>query len=241
MQRHLQLRIEAQGKYLQSVLEKAQETLGRQNLGSAGIEAAKVQLSELVSKVSTEYLNSAFSELTDTPGLHSRQTQASQIADCSMDSCLTTSDGSQKDQELNFRTFQANAPSRAKETGEDSRVEDTEGAWCGNQNERKMFPSETIIFPVHTHSSDLSMSIRVPGEKGRSGTISEARRKEREAEETKLEQPQTKRSAFQLENEKSLKGFGLPYLTSQLDLNAHNENDASSCCKQFDLNGFSWN
>ncbi|KAL5991978.1 hypothetical protein ACLOJK_012890 [Asimina triloba] len=56
--RHLQLRIEAQGKYLQSVLEKAQETLGK-NLGSAGLEAAKVQLSELDSKVSTECLSSS--------------------------------------------------------------------------------------------------------------------------------------------------------------------------------------
>ncbi|KAF3957388.1 hypothetical protein CMV_017598 [Castanea mollissima] len=50
VQRHLQLRIEAQGKYLQSVLEKAQETLGRQNIGTVGLEAAKMQLSELVSK-----------------------------------------------------------------------------------------------------------------------------------------------------------------------------------------------
>ncbi|CAH1441765.1 unnamed protein product [Lactuca virosa] len=60
VQRHLQLRIEAQGKYLQSVLEKAQETLGSQNLGAVGLEAAKVQLSELVSKVSTHCLSSTF-------------------------------------------------------------------------------------------------------------------------------------------------------------------------------------
>ncbi|XXG52471.1 hypothetical protein AAC387_Pa03g0800 [Persea americana] len=245
VQRHLQLRIEAQGKYLQSVLEKAQETLGRHNLGSAGLEAAKVQLSELVSKVSNECLNSAFSELTEMPGLHTQQTQTSQIADCSMDSCLTTCDGSQKDHEihnvgLSFRTFHANAPSCAKETVEDSRVEDTEGAWCGNQIERKRCYPEKIIFPVHSNSSDLSMSIRVPGEKRSSSTISEARPKEREAEVLLEQQPQAKRSGLQLENEKSLEGFGLPYLTSQLDLNARNENDASSCCKQFDLNGFSW-
>ncbi|CAJ2665383.1 unnamed protein product [Trifolium pratense] len=65
VQRHLQLRIEAQGKYLQSVLEKAQETLGRQNLGIVGLEAAKVQLSELVSKVSSQCLNSTFSEMKE--------------------------------------------------------------------------------------------------------------------------------------------------------------------------------
>ncbi|KAK1410925.1 hypothetical protein QVD17_37467 [Tagetes erecta] len=38
VQKHLQLRIEAQGKYLQSVLEMAQETIGRQNMqGEVGL------------------------------------------------------------------------------------------------------------------------------------------------------------------------------------------------------------
>jgi len=54
VQRHLQLRIEAQGKYLQAVLEQAQETLGKQNLGPANLEDAKIKISELVSQVSTE-------------------------------------------------------------------------------------------------------------------------------------------------------------------------------------------
>ncbi|KAF7810598.1 myb-related protein 2-like isoform X1 [Senna tora] len=44
------------------------ETLGRQNLGILGLEAAKVQLSELVSKVSSQCLNSAFSELKELQG-----------------------------------------------------------------------------------------------------------------------------------------------------------------------------
>ncbi|KAG6430586.1 hypothetical protein SASPL_108656 [Salvia splendens] len=82
VQRHLQLRIEAQGKYLQSVLEKAQETLGGQNMGTIGLEAAKVQLSDLASKVSTQCLNAAFPQLSDLC-LHP--------ADCSIESCLTSS------------------------------------------------------------------------------------------------------------------------------------------------------
>ena len=94
VQRHLQLRIEAQGKYLQSVLEKAQETLGRQNLGTVGLEAAKVQLSELVSKVSTQCLNSAFSGIKDV------STQTNQPTDCSIESCLTYGEGQQTDQEM---------------------------------------------------------------------------------------------------------------------------------------------
>ncbi|MFS7989704.1 putative MYB-CC type transcription factor, LHEQLE-containing domain-containing protein [Helianthus anomalus] len=92
VQRHLQLRIEAQGKYLQSVLEKAQETLGRQKLGSVGLEAAKVQLSDLVSKVSTHCINSKL--INDVPMLTNQPT------DCSVDSCLTYGEGQQTEQEM---------------------------------------------------------------------------------------------------------------------------------------------
>nr|CAD1833127.1 unnamed protein product [Ananas comosus var. bracteatus] len=87
VQRHLQLRIEAQGKYLQSVLEKAHETLAKQNLGSApGLEAAKAQLSELVSKVSTECLHNAFT-------FEDVHRHAAQFNDGSVDSCLTSCEG----------------------------------------------------------------------------------------------------------------------------------------------------
>ncbi|KAI3683641.1 hypothetical protein L1987_84151 [Smallanthus sonchifolius] len=94
VQRHLQLRIEAQGKYLQSVLEKAQETLGRQNLGTVGLEAAKVQLSELVSKVSNHCLTFAFS------GVKDGSTHTNQPTDCSIESCLTYGEGQQTEQEM---------------------------------------------------------------------------------------------------------------------------------------------
>ncbi|KAK4478755.1 hypothetical protein RD792_014253 [Penstemon davidsonii] len=100
VQRHLQLRIEAQGKYLQGVLEKAQDTLGRQNVGTIGLEAAKVQLSDLVSKVSNQCLNSAFSGMKELSDLCLQQTQTTQPTDCSMDSCLTSCEGSIRDQEL---------------------------------------------------------------------------------------------------------------------------------------------
>ncbi|KAJ9563715.1 hypothetical protein OSB04_008875 [Centaurea solstitialis] len=51
VQRHLQLRIEAQGKYLQSVLRKAQDTLAGYNSSAIEVEAAKAELSHLVSMV----------------------------------------------------------------------------------------------------------------------------------------------------------------------------------------------
>ncbi|KAI4325545.1 hypothetical protein MLD38_030930 [Melastoma candidum] len=48
---HLQLHDDTQGRYLMSVLEKAQETLGRPNLDMVGLEVARSQLSELMISV----------------------------------------------------------------------------------------------------------------------------------------------------------------------------------------------
>jgi len=120
VQRHLQLRIEAQGKYLQSVLEKAKETLGRQNLGAMGLDAAKVQLSELASRVSTESLDSKFSELKEMNVLWPQQTQEGEIIDYSMGSFLTNSEDSKRDQEIhnkgmNFRAYNGTLCEEVKE------------------------------------------------------------------------------------------------------------------------------
>lgn len=51
VQRHLQLRIEAQGKYLQSILEKAKETLADHTSASPVLKAAHEELTELATKV----------------------------------------------------------------------------------------------------------------------------------------------------------------------------------------------
>nr|CAD1817418.1 unnamed protein product [Ananas comosus var. bracteatus] len=83
VQRHLQLRIEAQGKYLQAVLEKAQETLGKQNLTSSGLEAAKIKLSEQVPEVSNEFLNNGFPNSEEITNISILGAQAIQLADCS--------------------------------------------------------------------------------------------------------------------------------------------------------------
>ncbi|XP_058107675.1 myb-related protein 2-like [Magnolia sinica] len=230
VQQHLQLRIEAQGKYLQSVLEKAQETLRRQNLGSAGLEAAKMQLSELVSSVSTECLNSTFSELNRLACLGTPHTQTTHIADCSIDSCLTSCEGSQKDQEIHNI---GNTHLCPKEEG--SRPEETEPAWCMDLTESR---AQRMMFPIQRNISNLSMST-VQGERGTGRTISEVRQKERDAEEACHERSKT--SVTQLENDKPAKGFRFQGLTAELDLNARDENDAASSSKEFDLNGFSWN
>ncbi|XP_039040730.1 myb-related protein 2-like isoform X2 [Hibiscus syriacus] len=213
VQRHLQLRIEAQGKYLQAVLEKAQETLGRQNLGNTGLEAAKVQLSELVSKVSNQCLNSAFPDLKDLQGLCPQHglTQGTPPADCSMDSCLTSCDGSQKEQEIHnngicLRTYNSNS------LPEDRLLPQTElklfnNIKIGNDAERRMFFADRC-------TSDLSMRMGLQGEKGHPSNNS--RNEDRES-------------------------LRLPYCATKLDLNVHEDNDATSSCKQFDLNGLSWN
>ncbi|KAJ0244521.1 Myb-related protein 2 [Hirschfeldia incana] len=119
VQRHLQLKIEAQGKYLQSVLEKALETLGKQNLGEAGLEAAKVHLSEFVSKVSAEYPNTSFIEQKE---FQNQCTQQMQPPDCSLESCLTSSEGAQdnpktlENNSLGLRTYLGDSTTEQNES-----------------------------------------------------------------------------------------------------------------------------
>ncbi|GMN38936.1 hypothetical protein TIFTF001_008168 [Ficus carica] len=177
VQRHLQLRIEAQGKYLQAVLEKAQETLGRQNLGAVGLEAAKVQLSELVSKVSTQCLNSAFEELKEAQGLCTQPTSQAQGTsqqqpnnDCSMDSCLTC-EGSQKEQEIARNTSIGRVLRPYNNTTTTSSGAFLEPKWYNEAKDTDMFLSERRMYPVErSFDTGLSIGIGVDGgEKGKGG------------------------------------------------------------------------
>ncbi|KAG9151963.1 hypothetical protein Leryth_002226 [Lithospermum erythrorhizon] len=96
VQKHLQLRIEAQGKYLQSVLKKAQETLANYHSSSIGIEAAKTELSQLVSLVDTGCNSSSLSVLTEIEGslLKDSETKQFQWNKYSPDSSQTSSESS---------------------------------------------------------------------------------------------------------------------------------------------------
>ncbi|KAJ4721225.1 Myb family transcription factor family protein [Melia azedarach] len=244
VQRHLQLRIEAQGKYLQAVLEKAQETLGRQNLGTAGLEAAKVQLSELVSKVSTQCLNSTFSDLKDLQGgLCPQQPQANQPTDCSMDSCLTSCEGSQKDQEIHnvgiaLRPFHGTTTLEPKEIVEEPMLQQTELKWGADLKESKFLSS----IGKERCPGELSIGVRSQGEKANgSCSFPDGRFKIRNEEANLLDQTSKKPESAKPENGKLSEGYTLPYFSTKLDLNTHDhENDAATSCKQFDLNGFSW-
>ncbi|KAF3457679.1 hypothetical protein FNV43_RR02337 [Rhamnella rubrinervis] len=98
VQRRLQLRIEAQGKYLQSILENACKALNDQAAVSAGLEAARVELSQLDIKVSSDCQEIAPNEPIKLPSLSEivatldNKTATSVLArlgNCSIYNCLT--------------------------------------------------------------------------------------------------------------------------------------------------------
>ncbi|ESW04431.1 hypothetical protein PHAVU_011G094300 [Phaseolus vulgaris] len=224
VQRLLQLRIEAQGKYLQAVLEKAQETLGRQNLGVVGLEAAKLQLSDLVSKVSSQCLNSAFLEMKELQGFSPHQTQTNQPNDCSMDSCLTSCEVSQKEQEIqnggmSLRPFNVHTFMERKEVIEGpnlNNLPNTDLKWCDPVK-------NTFLTPLSRRSpSNLSMSIGLEGETENGSTI--------------------RKESVKPVAEKVSQDYGLPsfFAAPKLDLTTEDKNTRKSC-KELDLNGFSWN
>lgn len=90
VQRHLQIRIEAQSKYLQSILDKACKALDDQAVASAGLEAARKELSELAIKVA----NDCNGILSVTPVSHNDSDTdknsipylPARLGECSMDS-----------------------------------------------------------------------------------------------------------------------------------------------------------
>ncbi|KAM7488762.1 hypothetical protein LguiB_026246 [Lonicera macranthoides] len=88
VQRRLQLRIEAQSKYLQSILEKACKALNDQAAATAGLEAAREELSELAIKAAT--IDSHGSTSVLPIGENGPTTIPARIGDCSVDSCLTS-------------------------------------------------------------------------------------------------------------------------------------------------------
>ncbi|KAG2384482.1 Myb-related protein [Vigna angularis] len=248
VQRHLQLRIEAQGKYLQAVLEKAQETLGRQNLGAEGVEAAKVQLSELASRVSSQSLDTKFSELKELQVLWPQQTQEGQATECSMGSFLTYSEDSQRDREthnmsLNLIAFNGPPFSVSKDCVEESMHLKPDLTLSEDVKQNMMFLSSSsdgkVVkgdFLQEGPSSLLSMNVGVLEEEkfGRTTLSKEEGWKVRNSTESG-------RMAVKLNHEKISPDYRLPNFEVKLDLNSHDDNDASSHCQQFDLNGFSWN
>ncbi|XP_022722544.1 protein PHR1-LIKE 3-like [Durio zibethinus] len=99
VQRRLQIRIEAQGKYLQLILDKACRALNHQTAASAGLEAAREELSELAIKVSNDCQGMvplddiklpSLSELAAALENKTTSIMPARIGDRSVESCLTS-------------------------------------------------------------------------------------------------------------------------------------------------------
>lgn len=91
VQRRLQLRIEAQGKYLQSVLEKACKAIEDQAVAFAGLEAAREELSELAIKVSNGSQVPFHTTKMTVPSLSELAVAIEHKKNCSAESSLTSS------------------------------------------------------------------------------------------------------------------------------------------------------
>ncbi|XP_019445940.1 PREDICTED: myb family transcription factor PHL8-like isoform X2 [Lupinus angustifolius] len=101
VQKHMQLRIEAQGKYLQSVLKKAQEALTGHNSSTVDVEVAKAELSHLVSIMNKGCPSSPISELTEIRGfsLNCGKRKQNGGTMCSLESSLTSSESEEEEEE----------------------------------------------------------------------------------------------------------------------------------------------
>jgi len=240
VQRRLQLRIEAQGKYLQSVLEKAQDALGKQNLGSAGLEAARVQLSELVSKVSSECLSTELFDTKGTPRSQIHHACTIQLTDHTMDRCLTSYEESQKNRDINntsrrLITYHGSSSQCAGQTSENMELQHAQLS----SNEFGMHPSS--IFPVQKNSSLLPANSRNQRLTDGNSTDSERWENDGDKNYSYHEQPNSKRLALQHEKVKKLNADEQKYSKAYLDLNIHDDDGSAPGCKQFDLNHFNWN
>ncbi|XP_010908091.2 protein PHR1-LIKE 2 isoform X3 [Elaeis guineensis] len=101
VQRHLQIRIEAQGKYLHSMLERACNALINPNLALVGLASIRCDLSELPNVETDDCLGHPHVSLK-LPSLSeiaaacmeekSLNRAIAQIAECSVDSCLTSTE-----------------------------------------------------------------------------------------------------------------------------------------------------
>lgn len=101
VQRRLQLRMEAQGKYLQSVLKKAQETLSGYSACSLEVEHTKAKLSQLASMVDSGCTSSSFSVLTESDGCMLKDAGEKLLRHnrYSLESSLTSSESSESKEE----------------------------------------------------------------------------------------------------------------------------------------------
>lgn len=208
----MQLRIEAQGKYLQSVLKKAQETLAGYSSSSMGVEFAKTELSRLLNMVNTGCQSSSFSELTEARELSLEviERKSMRRTICSMESSLTSSESSGRKEEEK-RPMNSN---------------DCEGN--DDDDHQKSNNTNSVELPLmDVHPQHKPWNSETSNGRKRSGnTISDG---------VCVEQPISKRSQNHVEKSNDhLRTSG--FLPGTIDLNSQYQNDFETGPKAIDLN-----
>ncbi|GLJ45593.1 hypothetical protein SUGI_0959800 [Cryptomeria japonica] len=238
VQRHLQLRIEAQGKYLQAILEKARETLAGHNMGSVGLEATRAELSELASK--------------------------SQVADCSIYSCLTSNESSEKSPTENMHVgvrkrsrsaYENNMQFWQNQMTEDARLQElTAQETLSSPSSRTKSPNTKESFHERT------VSDRILAEENGNSLSFDTKRPEQEMNGLLVDPPARKISVFScnLSLQENSQGCdkGKLYtnqdkphsenfnkfskIAPELDLNSNGDTAISSKERGLDLNCYGW-
>ncbi|KAG5582718.1 hypothetical protein H5410_053345 [Solanum commersonii] len=218
--------------------------------GNSRIRGSQGSTIRIVSKASNQCLNSPFPDIKELSGFHSQHTQATQPTDRSIDSCLTSRDGSSRDNtmhdnQIGLRPFDFTPSIECKDIENDTRLQQKELRWCDNLKEnRRLFSpmneGREKAFTRETNCNNLSMSIGFQDEK-LNGSMNHSDGNFNGTErDVKLFHQVTNRSESVPQRHKSSQEYKLSYFEPKLDLNMHDETDAASSCKQFDLNGFSW-
>ncbi|XP_020582975.1 myb-related protein 2-like [Phalaenopsis equestris] len=232
--------MEVQGKYLQSVLEKAQEAFGKQNSGSAGLEASRTQLSELISKVSNECFTSTFPYLEKTYCSHNQEGHMAQINNFSMYSCLTSCQESQNGQEMHDTNMVLTAYYHGNLSLGTQEMEQIQSGWSEDLNGSKIFSQTGVkdstqnTLPVSRGFGILSIC------KSEGNRNLEIHPRQNEEHNSYLDRADYERYVIQQRSLKNPSECEQPSATTQLDLNACDEYNVSKNGNGNDLNGFSW-
>ncbi|CAI9780222.1 unnamed protein product [Fraxinus pennsylvanica] len=171
-----------------------------------------------------------------------QQIKTTQPTDCSTESCLTSSEGSLRDQELynnqiGLKTLNFREPTESRNTDNVLKVQKTELKLCEDLKESSRFlctTNDNVEKALATEENYRILSMAIGPQRGPwngSSSRSEERFREAEAAAKYLD-----RDAHRSEKQKTK----LPYFTTELDLNIDDKIDPASSCEQFDLNGFSW-
>ncbi|PIN16812.1 hypothetical protein CDL12_10543 [Handroanthus impetiginosus] len=180
-----------------------------------------------------------------------RQTQTTQPTDCSMDSCLTSCEGSMRDQELyhnsiGLRPINFGAPTEPRVNDNETSLQKMELRWHEDPKEGRknlLMANDNVenTFIKKTNLNGLSMSIGLQGGNWNGkGNYPEERSKGQEADAKLFKQTSDSDDLMKPEKQRRSPELNQPFFSTKLDLNTDDYNDVASSCKQFDLNGFSW-